>query len=65
MEDFFFSPKGIGTRKLKLGKKKKKKAGCLLQGHFHLGGGRDLFREGDGTPLQYFCLENPMDGGAW
>ena len=18
-----------------------------------------------GTPLQYFCLENPMDGGAW
>ena len=19
--------------------------------------------EGDGTPLQYFCLENPMDGG--
>ena len=26
MEDFFFSPKGIGTRKLKLGKKKKKKS---------------------------------------
>ena len=22
-------------------------------------------REGNGTPLQYFCLENPMDGGAW
>ena len=21
--------------------------------------------EGDGTPLQYSCLENPMDGGAW
>ena len=21
--------------------------------------------EGDGTPLQNFCLENPMDGGAW
>ena len=21
--------------------------------------------EGDGTPLQYPCLENPMDGGAW
>ena len=20
--------------------------------------------EGNGTPLQYFCLENPMDGGA-
>ena len=23
------------------------------------------FREGNGTPLQYSCLENPMDGGAW
>ena len=22
-------------------------------------------REGDGSPLQYSCLENPMDGGAW
>ena len=21
--------------------------------------------EGNGTPLQYFCLENPMDGGTW
>ena len=24
-----------------------------------------LSREGNGTPLQYSCLENPMDGGAW
>ena len=21
--------------------------------------------EGNGSPLQYFCLENPMDGRAW
>ena len=21
--------------------------------------------EGNGTPLQYSCLENPMAGGAW
>ena len=21
--------------------------------------------EGNGKPLQYSCLENPMDGGAW
>ena len=21
--------------------------------------------EGNGTPIQYSCLENPMDGGAW
>ena len=26
---------------------------------FHLAG------EGNGTPLQYSCLENPMGGGAW
>ena len=24
-----------------------------------------IVREGNGNPLQYFCLENPMDGGAW
>jgi len=23
------------------------------------------YREGNGTPLEYSCLENPMDGGAW
>ena len=22
-------------------------------------------REGNGNPLQYSCLENPRDGGAW
>ena len=21
--------------------------------------------EGNGNPLQYSCLENPVDGGAW
>ena len=25
----------------------------------------DWFVEGNGTPLQYSCLANPMDGGAW
>ena len=24
-----------------------------------------LAGEGNGNPLQYSCLENPMDGGAW
>ena len=24
-----------------------------------------VHREGNGTPFQYACLENPMDGGAW
>ena len=22
-------------------------------------------REGNGNPLQYYCLKNPMDKGAW
>ena len=25
----------------------------------------EMCGEGNGTPLQYSCLENPMDGGAW
>ena len=29
-----------------------------------LGLGRSL-EEGHGNPLQYSCLENPMDRGAW
>ena len=24
-----------------------------------------MIREGNGTPLQYSSLENPVDGGAW
>ena len=24
-----------------------------------------IFRKGNGTPLQYSCLENPMGRGAW
>ena len=26
---------------------------------------KDTLGEDNGTPLQYSCLENPMDGGAW
>ena len=31
----------------------------------HLHGISVGYGEGNGTPLQYSCLENPMDGGAW
>ena len=34
-------------------------------GWAHLRGSMLFLREGNGTPLQYSCLENPMDGGAW
>ena len=27
--------------------------------------GRSSPGEGNGNPLQYYCLENPMDRGAW
>ena len=38
----------------------------LVQGSLHFWQGQPTFsREGNGTPLQYSCLENPMDGGAW
>ena len=33
--------------------------------HCHLWLTVILIGEGNGTPLQYSCLENPMDGGAW
>ena len=28
-------------------------------------GWEDPLGEGNGNPLQYSCLENPMDGGTW
>ena len=35
---------------------------AFLAHNYHTG---DHTGEGDGTPLHYSCLENPMDGGAW
>ena len=31
--------------------------------HFHFS--LSCIGEGNGNPLQYFCLENPRDRGAW
>ena len=42
-----------------------------LRNYHKLGGSKQqnfffsLVGEGNGTPFQYSCLENPMDGGAW
>ena len=30
-----------------------------------MGGPREQIGEGNGSQLQYSCLENPRDGGAW
>ena len=39
--------------------------GSCTKAQLNLGGTGSESGEGDGTPLQYSCLENPMDGGAW
>ena len=36
-----------------------------MEDPLHLVNSRGAFGEGTGTPLQYSCLEHPMDGGAW
>ena len=42
---------------MKEGRKKASKQFMMTSGEEH--------REGNGTPLQYSCLENPMGGAAW
>ena len=42
--------------------------GCSVEPSLRLLSSRTIIRRiyvGSGTPLQYSCLENPMDGGAW
>ena len=40
---------------------------CILYSGLFFGGGVAVLGigEGNGNPLQYSCLENPRDGGAW
>ena len=55
-----------------LGSKITADGGCSHEIKRHLLLGRkvmtnldSIFAEGNGTPLQYSCLENPMDRGVW
>ena len=41
------------------------KLAAYFPSEFDLGVSSVCTGEGNGTPLQYSCLENPMDGGAW
>ena len=50
-----------GKKKWQKGKKKASPCPC---GFYNLVE-RDRPGEGNGNPLQYSCLENPMDRGAW
>ena len=45
--------------------KKKTSVSCFSDGMVAKEIGRVYGGEGNGTPLQYSCLGNPMDGGAW
>ena len=38
---------------------------CLLLGRNVMTNLDSIFGEGNGNPLQYSCLENPRDRGAW
>ena len=43
----------------------KKKSSCNAGDWGSIPGLGRYLGEGNGNPLQYSCLENPMDGGAW
>ena len=42
-----------------------KEPGCNAGDLGSIPGSKRSSGEGNGNPLQYSCLENPMDGGAW
>ena len=42
-----------------------KEATCQCRRHGSISGLGRSPREGNGSPLQYSCLGNPMDRGAW
>ena len=53
--DFSHSEKGLDTNRLY---KNTHQYSLILSIH-------PLVREGNGNTIDYSCLENPMDGGAW
>ena len=46
-------------------KKKKKESACKAGDPGLIPGLERSWGGGHGNPLQYYCLENPMDRGAW
>ena len=42
-----------------------KESACNVGGPGLIPGSGRSPEEGNGNPLQYSCLETPMDGGAW
>ena len=42
-----------------------KESACSAGDQGSISGSGRSPEEGNGNPLQYFCVENPMDGRAW
>ena len=42
-----------------------KESACSVGDQVSIPGSGRSPGEGNGNPLQYSCLENPVDGGAW
>ena len=47
------------------GESDSKESACIVGDLGSIPGSGRSPGEGNGNPLQYSCLENPMDGGAW
>ena len=61
-------PSRTKTKKKKkdaLGGSEVKASACNVQDLGSIPGLRRFPGEGNGDPLQYSCLQNPMAGGAW
>ena len=57
--------KGFAGERASVVKKKKKKSACQTGDPGSIPGLGKSPGEGNGNPLQYSCLENSMDRGAW
>ena len=59
------SVKQLSFNKKKRKKKKEKNLTAMQETRVRSLGGEDSPGERNGNPLEYSCLENPMDRGAW
>ena len=57
--------KGTGFKYVFPGGSESEESACNAGGPCSIPGSGRSPGGGDGNPLQYFCLGNPMDGGAW
>ena len=56
---------GTDYKKEQKDRRKMEECDVIIEHHQSIGVVSSVKGEGNGNPLQYACLENPMDGGAW